>query len=599
VIECLRCISLREQTVEEQRVQRRLAAILAADVAGYSRLTGADEEGTIARLRTLRRELIDPAIAEHRGRIVKTTGDGILVEFASVVDAVRCAVEVQRGIITRNTDVPADQRIEFRIGIHIGDVVVEGDDLLGDGVNVAARLEGIADTGGILLSGDAYRQVKGKIDVAMEDLGERPLKNIASPMQVCRVLFDKNLRRSAPALPLPDKPSIAVLAFANMSGDPEQEYFSDGLAEDIITLLSHSRSLFVIARNSSFTYKGRAVDVKQVGRELGVRYVLEGSVRRGGNRVRVTGQLIEAETGNHLWAERYDRDIADVFAVQDEITQAVAIAIEPAVAQMERQRAVRRPPESLGAWEAYQRGLWHIARMSAEHYEKAKQFFNRAIELDPNFAPVHSVLALVTISEANLHQTRTIGEAVHDAVAHAQRAISLDPTDAVGHSCLSTALTLQGDYKGGMAEAQRALVISPNVAVGHACLGVVLLYSGRPRDAIDALRQGLRHDPYDPFRFVRLAHTGTAYFFLREYDAAVETLKETIRSYPDHPWAYYRLAAALGQLGRISEAREARQKAITVAPKAFDAFVRDRAPWIRPEDYAHMLEGLHKAGWEG
>ena len=315
--------------MEELRVQRRLAAILAADVVGYSRLTGADEEGTLARLRALRRELIDPTITEHRGRIVKTTGDGILIEFASVVDAVRCAVEVQRGMVSRNIGLVAENCIEFRIGIHVGDVVVEGDDLLGDGVNVAARLEGIADTGGILLSGDAYRQVKGKVDVAMEDLGERRLKNIASPVQVCRVLPDKGLRKSAPALPLPDKPSIAVLAFANMSGDPEQEYFSDGIAEDIITLLSRSRSLFVIARNSSFTYKGRAVDVKQIARELGVRYVLEGSVRRGGNRVRVSAQLIDAETGNHIWAERYDRDFADVFAVQDEIPKQSQLPLSP------------------------------------------------------------------------------------------------------------------------------------------------------------------------------------------------------------------------------------------------------------------------------
>ncbi len=376
--------------MKKQRVQRRLAAILAADVVGYSRLTGVDEEGTIARLRALRRELIDPAIDTHRGRIVKTTGDGILIEFASVVDAVRCAVEVQREITTRNTDVRADQRIEFRVGIHIGDVVVDGDDLLGDGVNVAARLEGIAEPGAICLSRAAYEQVHGKLDLVAEDMGEQRLKNIARPMRAYRVLLDKGLHKPGPALPLPDKPSIAVLAFANMSGDPEQEYFSDGLAEDIITSLSHSRSLFVIARNSSFTYKGRAVDVKQIARELGVRYVLEGSVRRGGNRVRVTAQLIDAETGNHIWAERYDRDFADVFAVQDEITQAVAIAIEPTVAEMERQRAVRKPPENLGAWEAYQRGLWHMSRISSEENETAKHFFRRAIECDPNFAAAYA-----------------------------------------------------------------------------------------------------------------------------------------------------------------------------------------------------------------
>jgi adenylate cyclase len=586
--------------VENERVQRRLAAIFAADVAGYSRLTGADEEGTIARLRALRRELIDPAIDTHRGRIVKTTGDGLLIEFASVVDAVRCAVEVQRGMTTRNTDLPAERRIEFRIGIHVGDVVVEGDDLLGDGVNVAARLEGIADTGGILLSGDAYRQVKGKIDVAMEELGERRLKNIASPLHVCRVLLDKSLRGSAPALPLPDKPSIAVLAFANMSGDPEQEYFSDGLAEDIITLLSQSRSLFVIARNSSFTYKGRAVDVKQVARELGVRYVLEGSVRRGGNRVRVTAQLIDAETGNHVWAERYDRDLADVFAVQDEITEAVVIAIVPTVAETERQRAIRMPPESLSAWEAYQRALWHLAHMHPAEHEQAKRFLRHAIDLDPTFAAAYSGLGFAIRMDAPLYQTRSLDEAMHEGLALAQRAISLDPTDAMGHSGVAIALTLTGDYQGALAEARQALTISPNLAVAHAALGVTLLYSGRPREGVDALREALRHDPYDPLRYIRGAQIALGHYFLREYDIAARLARETIRSNLNpYVLPHLSLVAALGQLNRIGEAREALQKAIAISPKSFDMHVRNRTPWMRLEDHEHMLEGVRKAGWEG
>ena len=584
--------------MEEQRVKRKLAAIVAADVVGYSRLTGADEEGTIARLRALRRELIDPAIAEHRGRIVKTTGDGILIEFASVVDAVRCAIEVQKGMASGNRDVAHEERIEFRVGINLGDVVVDGDDLLGDGVNVAARLEGIAEPGGILLSGDAYRQVKGKIDVVAEDLGEQRLKNIAQPVQIYRLRLESK-PTSAPALPLPDKPSIAVLAFANMSGDPEQEYFSDGIAEDIITLLSQSKSLFVIARNSSFTYKGRAVDVKQIARELGVRYVLEGSVRHGGNRVRVTAQLIDAETGNHLWAERYDRDLADVFAVQDDITEAVAVAVEPTLAEMERQRAVRRPPESLGAWEAYQRGLWHMAHMSATETEKAKYFFRRAIDLDPNFAAAYAHLTVPIIAEAALFQGRSVSEALDEALTLAQRAISLDPTDAVGHSQLGLALALGGNYEGGLAEARCALAISPNVAQAHGALGVVLLYSGRPREAIDAIREALRRNPYDPIRFIRLAHIGIGHYFLREYDAAAEVMNETIRSYPHHTRAYYLLAAALGQQGRIAEARKALQKAISVAPKSFEVFVHHRDPRYRPEDYEHLLEGLRKAGWEG
>ncbi|HEV2547214.1 MAG TPA: tetratricopeptide repeat protein, partial [Stellaceae bacterium] len=588
---------LRRKAVESERVQRRLAAILAADVAGYSRLIGVDEEGTIARLRALRHELIDPTIASHGGRIVKTTGDGILIEFASVVDAVRCAVEVQRGTASRNGDIPPEKRIEFRVGIHLGDVVVEGADLLGDGVNVAARLEGVAEPGGICISEDAYRQVRDRVASKFVDSGEQQFKNIAHPVRVYRLIEPASTTTLTQAsLPLPDKPSIAVLAFANMSGDPEQEYFSDGIAEDIITLLSHSRSLFVIARNSSFIYKGRSVDVKQIARELGVRYVLEGSVRRGGIRVRVTAQLIEAETGNHLWAERYDRDIADVFAVQDEITEAVAIAIEPRVAEIERQRAMRKAPESLGAWEAYQRGLSHNARPA--EFERAKHYYKRAIDLDPNFGAAYSELAQTTLSDATSFQSRDVREALDEALTLARQALSLGPTDAIAHSRVGLALTLRGDYAGGLAEGLTALSINPNLAVGHGELGTTLLFSGRPREAIDALLEALRRDPFDPARFVRLSHIALAHYYLREYDDAVDTAKTTIRSYPDHPWSYRYLAAALGQLGRIGEARAALQKAIAISPKSFDMHVRNRTPWVRPEDYEHMLEGLRKAGWE-
>jgi adenylate cyclase len=474
---------------------RKLAAILAADVAGYSRLIGADEEGTIAHIQALRRELIDPTIATNHGRIVKTTGDGLLVEFASVVDAVRCAVEVQCEMARLNADQRAEKRIELRVGINLGDVVIADDDLLGDGINIAARLEGIADIGGICMSEDAYRHVKGKIVLAVEDVGEQRLKNIAQPVRAYRVRLEHASLSSPHALPLPDKPSIAVLPFTNMSGDQEQEYFSDGVAEDIITLLSNSQSLFVIARNSSFAYRGRAVDVKQVARELGVRYVLEGSVRRGGNRVRVTAQLIDAETGNHLWAERYDRDLADVFVVQDEITEAVATAIEPTVAEIERQRAMRRSPESLGAWEAYQRGLSHQARVSAAGYEKAEHFLRRAIDLDPHFAAAYSGLARVTLTAAHLFQTRGINEAFDEGPALAQRAISIDPHDVVGRSSLGLALTMRGDHEGALAELRQALAIAPNAALAHGILGAALVYSGRAREGIVALREALRLRP--------------------------------------------------------------------------------------------------------
>jgi adenylate cyclase len=377
------------------RLERRLAAILAADVAGYSRLMGADEEGTLERLKALRRELLDPKIAEHHGRIVKTTGDGLLVEFASVVDAVRCAVAVQQAMPQRNADVATDSRIELRIGINLGDVIVEGDDLYGDGVNIAARIEALADPGGVLISSTVHDHVRDRLPFIFEDLGEQQVKNIARPVRVYRFRDIGTAVKSTAAetLPLPDKPSVAVLPLANMSSDPEQEYFADGIAEDIITALSRYPSLFVIARNSTFTYKGRAVDVKQVGRELGVRYVLEGSLRQGNNRIRVTAQLVEAATGTHVWADRYDRDLADIFAMQDEITEAVTVAIAPAIAEAEQQRAMRKPPESLDAWAAYQRGLWHLRKASAEDNALAERFFQQAIDLDPMFAGGYSGLA--------------------------------------------------------------------------------------------------------------------------------------------------------------------------------------------------------------
>src|SRR5438270_1667757 len=375
----------------EARVQRRLAAILAADVAGYSRLMGADEEGTLAALKELRRDFADPKIKEHRGRIVKTTGDGLLVEFASVVDAVRCAVEVQREMAARNAGVPEDRRVQFRIGINLGDIIKDGRDIYGDGVNVAARLEALAEPGGICVNRVVRDQVRDKLDFGFEDAGEQRVKNIARPLRVYHVrpgqVAGEAMSAAQPLLALPDKPSLAVLPFTNMSGDPEQEFVSDGIAEDVISALSHYPLLFVIARNSTFTYKGRAVDVKQVGRELGVRYVLEGGVRKAGNRIRVTAQLIEAETGNHVWANRYDRDLADIFAVQDEITHALTTALTPAIADAELRRAIRKPPESLDAWAAYQRGLWHLSKANPDDDTIAQNYFRQAIDFDPAFAP--------------------------------------------------------------------------------------------------------------------------------------------------------------------------------------------------------------------
>ena len=583
----------------EARVERRLAAILAADVVGYSRLIGIDEEGTLNQLRSIRAELIDPKIAEHRGRVVKTTGDGLLVEFGSVVDGLRCATEWQRGMAERNTGTP-DDRIEFRIGINVGDVAVEDGDIFGDGVNVAARLEGLAEPGGICISARVQEDVAGRLALTFDDMGEQTLKNIARPVRVYRVRATGasptestpkvTPTEIAPAFALPDKPSIAVLPFQNMSGDPEQEFFADGIAEDIITALSRYPSLFVIARNSSFSYKGRAVDVKQVGRELGVRYVLEGSLRKSSNRVRVTAQLVEAETGNHVWAERYDRDLVDIFAVQDEITQATTVAIAPAIADAEQQRAMRKPPASLDTWGAYQRGMWHLGKASDDDNVLAEKFFQRAVERDPMFAGGYIGLSAV-LSRAKGTQS--------EEEALARHAVALDGGNAEAHARLALALLARGDHQGASSQAEQALTICPNLAAAHGALGVALAYSGRPREGLAALKTCIRLDPRAPSLMNRLNQVALAHYFCRDYEAAVEAAKRAIRSFPDFPSPYRWLAAALGELGRTEEAKEALEKAITVSPASFDFQVRERPPWFRPEDHVHMLDGLRKAGREG
>src|SRR5882672_461347 len=389
--------------LEAHSIERKLAAIFAADVEGYSRLMGLDEVGTLRTL-TAYRVIIDRLIASHRGRIFNTAGDSVVADFASAVDAVQCAVAVQDAIAKDSAAWPADEQMRLRIGVHVGDVIVQGENLFGDGVNIAARLEALAEPGGICISGTVRDYIGTKLPIALTDLGEQQVKNIAQPIRAYRVGAETRAATVTAYPPLPDKPSVAVLPFTNMNGDPEQEFVADGIAEDIITALSRYPSLFVTARNSSFTSKGHAVDLKQVGRELGVRYVLEGSLRKSGNRIRVTAQLVEAETGNHVWAERYDRDLADIFALQDEISEAVTTAIAPAIAQAERQRAMRRPPESLDAWAAYQRGLWHLSKVTVEDFTIALKLFETGTHLDPGFAGCYSGLALGRLQASAVYQ---------------------------------------------------------------------------------------------------------------------------------------------------------------------------------------------------
>jgi TolB-like protein/class 3 adenylate cyclase/Flp pilus assembly protein TadD len=577
---------------------------MAADVAGYSRLMHNDEEATHAALTALLADAVEPVIAEHGGHIVKNTGDGFLAEFPSAVEAVRTAMQFQNRIHELTMDDAEDRRIAFRVGINIGDVIVEAHDIFGDGVNIAARLEGVAEPGGICISQTVLNHARDKVSFEVEDAGKQTLKNIARPVHVYRIIIEPSRRPATPkpeipALALPDKPSVAVLPFTNMSGDPEQEFVSDGIAEDVITALSHYPSLFVIARNSSFTYKGRAVDVKQVGRELGVRYVLEGSVRKAGNRIRVTAQLIEAGTSNHVWAERYDRDLADIFAVQDELTEALTTALAPAIADAELRRAMRKPPGSLDAWAAYQRGLWHLSKATADDDVTAEKFFKQAIDLDPTFSGGYGALALYQLQAAALYQKLDLSTAQRSAEALARRAVALDGADAEARSCLGWALQARGEADGALVEIERALSMSPNLAIAHGHRGATLIFAGRPKEGLTALETCIRLDPRDPYLAVRLLHIACGLYFCSEYEASIEASKRLIRSYPDFPMIYRWSAAALGQLGRPAEAKEALEKAVSRTPAAFDMYVRNRAPWFRPEDHAHLVEGLRKAGWKG
>jgi adenylate cyclase len=426
-----------------------------------------------------------------------------------------------------------------------------------------------------------------------ETVGEQQVKNIAEPIRAYRVRGEATIGVTATPPPLPDKPSVAVLPFTNMSGDPEQEFFADGIAEDIITALSRYPSLFVIARNSCFTYKGRAVDVKQVGRELGVRYALEGSLRKSGNRIRVTAQLVEAETGKHVWAERYDRELADIFGVQDGITEAVTIALAPAIADAERQRAMRKPPDNLDAWAAYQRGLWHLEKTTGDDNALAGRLFQQAVKLDPDFAGGYTGLAYAQ------HQA-TVKRGLPDteSAESARHAVRLDANDPEARVCLGFMLMWQGNLEAALAESKTALALSPNLASAHGLIDSVLNWSSQPERGRVALERSIRLDPRDPSLAIRFNAITVSYYLSGEYDAAIEAARRSIRSYPDRDQDYRWLAAALGQVGRIDEAKEALEKAIAIAPASFDRYVRTRVPWHRPEHYAHMLEGLRKAGWE-
>ena len=585
---------------EKMPEQRKLVAILAADVVGFSRLTAADEDRTLARLRALRSDLIDPAIAVHNGRVVKRTGDGALVEFRSVVDAVRCAIEVQNAMIERNAGLPAARRIEFRIGIHLGDVVEESDgDLMGDGVNIASRLESVAAPGAICLSEDAYRQVKARLDLSVSDLGQTQLKNIAEPLRVYSLTVGgASKAKPAPqAEPIAEKPSIAVLPFTNMSGDPEQEYFVDGMVEDIIAALSRFNQLFVIARSSIFTYKGRAVDVRQVARDLGVRYVLEGGVRKSGSRLRITGQLIDATTGAHLWADRFDGGVEDVFDLQDRITESVVGAIEPTLRKAEIERARRKPVENLDAYDLYLRALPHVYSMRPDQNLRGLHLLNKAIELEPTYAPALAHAAW------SLEQRITRGwppTGVDDrgtAIALARRAAAAGSDDAVALVCAGFVLVMVArDYGTGLDAVRRAVERNPGAGFVNFLAGTALVFGGDPERALALLDRAMALGPLDPSFFMYLVVAGWAHLFSGRPARALELAERSVAIYPDWDSAYWLLIPAYAQLDRLSEARAALAKFLLLAPEMTITKLRQLLPFREPALLEMTLDGLRSAG---
>ena len=538
------------------RVERRLAAILAADVAGYSRLMGVDEEGTLAALKGHRSELIDPKIAEHRGRIVKTTGDGALVEFASAVDAAHCAMEIQRVMAERNAAVPEERRIEFRIGINVGDIIIDEGDIYGDGVNIAARVETLASPGAICLSEHAYQQMKGKLALDVSDMGEQQLKNIAQRIRVYRVRLEGTATNLTPTFP--DKPSIAVLPFTNMSGDPEQEYFADGMVEEVITGLSRIKWLSVISRNASFFYKNKPVVLKEVADKLGVRYVLEGGVRKSGNRVRITAQLIDAQTGAHLWAEQYDRLLEDVFALQDEITMNVVGAIEPSLRRAEIDRVKRQRPSNLNAYDLVLRSLPYVFAQMPKDVATAIPLLVDALKLEPDYGAAHAYLGWclhARFSRGGLHKEDRIA-----AIHHAHAAIAHGNGDATALATAAFVIALdEHDTTTALKLFDRALELSNSNVFALGCSAITLAWMGKTALAIERAQRALRLSPFDPLNWLSNHALAIAYFYSQRYKDAVDAARSVVDSNPSFSIAHAVLAAALLQLGRMEEAKVAAQ----------------------------------------
>jgi TolB-like protein/class 3 adenylate cyclase len=600
------------------RVERRLVAVLAADVAGYSRLMGADEVGTLAALKAHRREVVDPAIAAHRGRIVKTTGDGILVEFASAVDAVTCALAVQDKMAGRDGD--AAPRINFRIGINIGDIIVDGDDIFGDGVNVAARVETECEPGGVYLSGSAFDQVRDKTKFIFDDLGERSLKNIERPVRLYAARSAGGGAGAMPAssgvkpslnagkpLQLPDKPSIAVLPFQNISGDPGQEYFADGLVEDIITSLSRFKSLFVIARNSSFSYKGQSPDVREVGRELGVRYILEGSVRKSADRVRIAGQLVDSLSGAHLWADRFDGVLDDVFVLQDRVMETVVNAIAPRVEQAEIERTKSKSTDRLDAYDYYLRGIARlnltISPGGAEPeavlaaVREARTLFLKAMELDPDFARAYGGVAQTYVVESQNPKAANRTAIIAEATRVSRRAASLGKDDAVVLSQAGQALAyVAGEIDEGAILVEHALLLNPNLALAWNFGGWMKIFGGEPEQAIERFAKAMRINPLDPLIFLLQAGTACGHLFAGDHEEAAVWAEKALHERPRLIIALRIAAACFALGGRLEQAKKVAGRVRELSPQFRIAQAKSLFPLRRPEDLAKYCEGLRLAG---
>ncbi len=582
----------------DPRVDQRLAAVLAADVAGYSRLMGDDERATITTLDEMR-GVFKERIETNRGRVVDMAGDSVLAVFETAIGAVEAAVAIQAGLAKRNQGLTEDRRMLFRVGVNLGDIFEKEDgSVYGDGVNVAARLEALADPGGVNISGSVHDSVLGKLDLGYEYLGENEVKNIAKPVRVYRAELDANETQLRPsgATPEAERPSIAVLAFDNLSGDPEQEYFSDGIAEDIITGLSHLKDLLVIARNSSFTYKGKAVEIKRVGEELGVRYVLEGSVRRGGDRVRVSAQLIDTRTGGHVWADRYDGTLDDIFALQDDITTKVLSAVGPEITHAEIERARSERSDSIDAWDRYLQALPLFYELDKAAYEEAKTLLWETIEIDPRFSSAYALLAQCYIQAAYHAWETSAREAISKAEEFAHKAVALDQQDPLAHAALGWVHMFNTEPDRSIKELNRALELNPNLSIAYGHLSNALAFLGRPDEALVAAERANRGSPRDPERYIWYIAIMNAHFAAEQYEECVEAGEKAVLLQPNFYGGYVILAAALPYLGRIDEAKKAVQKVRKLMPRLTLKNTARNPMFVRKKDVARMLEGLRQAG---